>query len=209
MCKASFTFSWTGLAALSSTLAASQSTWCCWSHWCSAMADFHVSPLLHALIAPALHPLHPAAWARKRSSHTYKSTTLFAPRFTFALRMTRASSRNVSKFYRTVKLSEKNLRLFIHYCCCPTRALLSLVLCGGNVVGAMPPMPEIVGAAAPPAPPPPPPPPPLPPPMSYDNHPESKHITDKNMHAAVSYMHKAGSEQKVVTNGELSESICI
>ena len=48
MCKASFTFSWTGLAALSSTLVASQSTWCCWSHWCSAMADFHVSPLLHA-----------------------------------------------------------------------------------------------------------------------------------------------------------------
>ena len=28
MCKASFTFSWTGLAALSSTLVASQSTWC-------------------------------------------------------------------------------------------------------------------------------------------------------------------------------------
>ena len=42
MCKASFTFSW------ASTLVASQSTWCCWSHWCSAMADFHVSPLLHA-----------------------------------------------------------------------------------------------------------------------------------------------------------------
>ena len=31
----------------------------------------------------------------------------------FALRMTRASSRNVGKFYRTVKLSEKNL-CFIH-----------------------------------------------------------------------------------------------
>ena len=66
-----------------------------------------------ALIAPALHPLHPAAWVRERSSHAYKSTTLFAPRFTFALRMTRASSRNVGKFYRTVKLSEKNLRLFM------------------------------------------------------------------------------------------------
>ena len=32
--------------------------------------------------------------------------------FIFALRMTRASSRNVSKFYQTVKLSTKNLRLF-------------------------------------------------------------------------------------------------
>ena len=45
-----------------------------------------------ALIAPALHPLHLAAWARERSSHAYKSTALFAPHFTFALRMTRASS---------------------------------------------------------------------------------------------------------------------
>ena len=33
-------------------------------------------------------------------------------RCSFALRMTRASSRNVSKFYWTVKLSTKNLRLF-------------------------------------------------------------------------------------------------
>ena len=31
----------------SGTLVVSQTTWCCWSHWCSAMADFHVSPLLH------------------------------------------------------------------------------------------------------------------------------------------------------------------
>ena len=48
MYKASFTLSWTGLLALSSTLVPSQFTWCCWSHWCSAIADFPVSPLLHA-----------------------------------------------------------------------------------------------------------------------------------------------------------------
>jgi hypothetical protein len=36
----------------------------------------------------------------------------FAPRFTFALRTTRAPSRNVGKFYRTIKLSAENLRLF-------------------------------------------------------------------------------------------------
>ena len=53
----------------------------------------------------------PAACVHERSSHAYKSTTLFAPRFTFALRMTTASSRNFGKFYRTVKLSEKNLCL--------------------------------------------------------------------------------------------------
>ena len=34
-----------------------------------------------------------------------------APRFNFALRMTRASSRNFSKFYQTVKLSAENLHL--------------------------------------------------------------------------------------------------
>ena len=33
-----------------------------------------------------------------------------------SLRMTRASSQNVTKFYQTVKLSEKNLR-FIHADC--------------------------------------------------------------------------------------------
>ena len=48
MYKTSFTLSWTGLLALSSTLVSSQFTWCCWSHWCSAMADFPVSPLLRA-----------------------------------------------------------------------------------------------------------------------------------------------------------------
>ena len=42
------------------------------------------------------------------------SVKLFAPRFIFALRMTRASSRNVGKFYQIlVKLFAKNLR-FIH-----------------------------------------------------------------------------------------------
>ena len=45
-------------------------------------------------------------------SHAYKNTSIFAPRFTFALRITRASNRNVGKFYRTIKLSAKNLRLF-------------------------------------------------------------------------------------------------
>ena len=41
------------------------------------------------------------------------NTSIFAPCLTFALRMTaRASSRNVGKFYRTVKLSAENLRLF-------------------------------------------------------------------------------------------------
>jgi hypothetical protein len=48
MCKASSTFSWIGLVALSNNLVSSQSTWCRWSHWFSAMADFHVSLLLHA-----------------------------------------------------------------------------------------------------------------------------------------------------------------
>ena len=33
--------------------------------------------------------------------------------FSVALRMTRASSRNVGKFYQTVKLSEKTLRLLM------------------------------------------------------------------------------------------------
>ena len=50
MYKTSFTLSWTGLLALSSTLVPSQFTWCCWSHWCSAMAHFPVSPLLHASV---------------------------------------------------------------------------------------------------------------------------------------------------------------
>jgi hypothetical protein len=45
-------------------------------------------------------------------SHTYKNISIFAPRFTFALRTTRAPSRNVVKFYQTVKLSTENLHLF-------------------------------------------------------------------------------------------------
>ena len=49
MSKASFTLSW---IALSSTLVLSRFTWCC---WCSAMADFHVSPLLHASLFFNLH----------------------------------------------------------------------------------------------------------------------------------------------------------
>ena len=65
-----------------------------------------------ALIALALQPLHQTAWARERRSHAYKNTSIFAPRFTFAPRMTRASSWNVGKFYRTVKLFAKNLHLF-------------------------------------------------------------------------------------------------
>ena len=41
------------------------------------------------------------------------STSFFAPRFTFTLRMTRASSRNVGKLYiEHYKLSTKNLRCF-------------------------------------------------------------------------------------------------
>ena len=36
-------------------------------------------------------------------------------RCSFALRMTRASSRNIGKFYRTVKLSAKNLHLFHNF----------------------------------------------------------------------------------------------
>ena len=44
--------------------------------------------------------------------------------FTFALRMTRASSQNVGKFYRTVKLSTKNL-CFIHADCSYSCILLA------------------------------------------------------------------------------------
>ena len=61
----------------------------------------------------------------------------------FALRMTRASSRNVGKFYRTVKLSAKNLcfmqiatendvtsvdLVWIHVQLCPSRHWLFLIL---------------------------------------------------------------------------------
>jgi hypothetical protein len=55
---------------------------------------------------------------RKRMGHAYKNTSFLAPRFTFALRMTRAPSRNVGKFYRTVKLSAENLR-FVSYMISP------------------------------------------------------------------------------------------
>ena len=41
-----------------------------------------------------------------------QGNALMKQKGTFALRMTRASSQNVGKFYRIVKLSAKNLRLF-------------------------------------------------------------------------------------------------
>ena len=44
-------------------------------------------------------------------SYAYNNTSIFTPYFTFALKMTRASSRNVNKFYQTVKLSTENLCL--------------------------------------------------------------------------------------------------
>ena len=56
--------------------------------------------------------------AGKRRITFYKQYLHFINNiYTFALRMTRASSRNVGKFYRTVKLSTKNLR-FIQYLHC-------------------------------------------------------------------------------------------
>ena len=69
MCKAPFTFSWTDLVALSSTLVASQSTWCCWSHWCSAMADFHMSPLLHASLCSLTRVSFPNVHLTTRTSY--------------------------------------------------------------------------------------------------------------------------------------------
>ena len=51
-----------------------------------------------ALIAPALQPLHRTAWAHEHRSHAYKNTSILTPRFTFALRLTRASNQNISKF---------------------------------------------------------------------------------------------------------------
>ena len=58
-----------------------------------------------ALVAPALQPLCQIAWVCECRSHAYKNTSIFAPHFTFALRMTTASSQNIGKFYQTVKLS--------------------------------------------------------------------------------------------------------
>ena len=71
-----------------------------------------MGPTALVLVVPVLQPLHRTIWAHERSSHTYENTSIFVPRFTFAPRMTRTSSRNVGKFYQTVKLSAKNLRLF-------------------------------------------------------------------------------------------------
>ena len=50
--------------------------------------------------------------------------------------MTRASSRNVGKFYQTVKLVEKNLRLLIHAEQLRTMSLqfTSMIMCGNHPV---------------------------------------------------------------------------
>ena len=56
--------------------------------------------------------VHQATWACECRSYAYKNTSILAFHFTFALRLTRASSQYVGTFYRTFKLSAENLRLF-------------------------------------------------------------------------------------------------
>ena len=71
-----------------------------------------------ALIAPAFQPLHRTTWVCKRSSHAYKNTSIFAPRFTFALRMTRASSQNVGKFTEQLSCPQRIFILFQNVLAC-------------------------------------------------------------------------------------------
>ena len=63
--------------------------------------DIHLTTLAGDLVDHTCQFLlgEGVAWARKLRSHAYKIAINFAPRFTFALRMTRASSRNVGKLY--------------------------------------------------------------------------------------------------------------
>ena len=62
-----------------------------------------------ALIAPVLQPLHWTTWVCERRSHAYKNTSIFVPLLHFC---PEESSWNVSKFYRTVKLSAERISVY-------------------------------------------------------------------------------------------------
>ena len=75
MCNTSFTFSWIGLVALPSTLVPS---WCCWSHWYSAMADFQISPFVK-LSTKNLCYFYTATATEKMSQQGYCVTCTYRP----------------------------------------------------------------------------------------------------------------------------------